>query len=45
MSRTAVGAPAPRPSDDEMLNAIAALPLKEFIRLRDLLRRLLAQAA
>jgi hypothetical protein len=31
--KTAVNA-APRPSDEEMLHAIAELPLREFLRLK-----------
>lgn len=38
--RTAVAAPAPRPSAEEMLEAIARLPLVEFIRFRDRFREL-----
>jgi hypothetical protein len=34
MKRTAVAAPAPRPSDDEMLASIAALSLGDFVRLK-----------
>lgn len=40
--RTAVGAPAPRPSDEELLEAIAGLTLRELGRLRIRLAMLLA---
>ena len=34
MARTAVASPAPRPSNDELLDAIDGLSLLEFVRVR-----------
>jgi hypothetical protein len=34
MTKTAVAAPAPRPSDEEMLDFIASMTLLEFLRLK-----------
>lgn len=39
-----VAAPAPRPSDEELLDAIGHLTLAELVRLRDGLRCLLEMA-
>lgn len=39
--KTAVAAPAPRPSDDEMFDAIAQLTLLELLKLRMKLQMLL----
>ncbi len=39
--KTAVAAPAPRPSDEELLRAIAALTLRELVIVRDGLRRII----
>lgn len=41
MTKTAVAAPAPRPSDEEMLEAIARLALRDLARVIAGLRRLL----
>lgn len=41
--RTAVAAPAPPPSADELLEMIARLPVQEFIRFRDLFRKRIAE--